>query len=432
MSEHLSSEQITGLLARQLPSTKLLAALNHLHTCAACRAQIGAADATEARVASLRAALSSGAQPSAEHLSYEELAGYVDETLAANERQLANEHLAACEPCLSEVRGLTELRDQLAALPALQSLPTSRLSWGARLKNFRLLPIGEIRPLAALLTVLLLAVLGATWFWRQATTSKQIELTQHKPAAAASQTTPPAPNPEAAAQASPPAASAAVAWLMDHGQRITLDRAGRLSGLPALDEDDEQAIKVAMQQQRAPVATGLAELAGPAGALLSRAEDHAALTLLTPVGTVVQSDRPTLSWQPVDGAASYRVTVLDTDFKLVCASESLSTAHWTLPRPLRRNSVYLWQVTAQVNGQELSSASAALSEARFKVLAQTQVDKLNAAARRYANSHLALGTLYARAGLFAEARREFQSLRQANPQSALARNLLRHLPAPRH
>jgi hypothetical protein len=92
----------------------------------------------------------------------------------------------------------------------------------------------------------------------------------------------------------------------------------------------------------------------------------------------------------------------------------------------------LWQVTAQVNGQEVTSASAALPEARFKVLSQTQVGKLNQAAHRYANSHLALGTLSARAGLFDEARSEFQSLCKANPQSALARNLLRHLPTPRH
>jgi hypothetical protein len=59
------------------------------------------------------------------------------------------------------------------------------------------------------------------------------------------------------------------------------------------------------------------------------------------------------------------------------------------------------------------------------VLEQSKAGELERMRRAYPNSHLVLGTLYAKAGLLAEAEREFRALVAANPQSPIAQKLLR-------
>jgi hypothetical protein len=63
------------------------------------------------------------------------------------------------------------------------------------------------------------------------------------------------------------------------------------------------------------------------------------------------------------------------------------------------------------------------------VLEQAKANELARAKRLFGTSHLTLGLLYADAGLLSEAEREFRLLRAANPNSELARNLLRQIQA---
>jgi len=60
---------------------------------------------------------------------------------------------------------------------------------------------------------------------------------------------------------------------------------------------------------------------------------------------------------------------------------------------------------------------------------QAKVNELAKAKRAYASSHLTLGLLYAEAGLLKEAEQELRLLRKANPNSELARTLLRQVQA---
>jgi tetratricopeptide (TPR) repeat protein len=60
-----------------------------------------------------------------------------------------------------------------------------------------------------------------------------------------------------------------------------------------------------------------------------------------------------------------------------------------------------------------------------------QIDELSAARRDYGSSHLVLGLLYARAGLLEEAEHELRALQKANPDSAIAGQLLRRVRAMR-
>ena len=93
---------------------------------------------------------------------------------------------------------------------------------------------------------------------------------------------------------------------------------------------------------------------------------------------------------------------------------------WVPPRSLARNRVYLWQVIAIKDGQEIKAPVAPAPEARFKVLDQTKADEIVAAR----NSSLVSGLLYAQAGLYDEAERELKKLVKENPQNATAKQLL--------
>ena len=93
--------------------------------------------------------------------------------------------------------------------------------------------------------------------------------------------------------------------------------------------------------------------------------------------------------------------------------------------PLAPGAVLAWQVTATKNGVEITTPSAPDPQARFTVLDRAEADAVARAKASYAGSHLALGVLLARAGLLDEARTELQALAGANPDSALAVDLLR-------
>jgi hypothetical protein len=84
-------------------------------------------------------------------------------------------------------------------------------------------------------------------------------------------------------------------------------------------------------------------------------------------------------------------------------------------------------VTAVVEGKEIQSPVTPAPEARFRLLSLAQEDGLRRAEKLYRGSHLALGVVYSRAGLLDEAEREFSALLAANPDSEVAKKLLRNI-----
>jgi hypothetical protein len=225
--------------------------------------------------------------------------------------------------------------------------------------------------------------------------------------------------------ASPSPAPEIVAALDDGQGRVTLDHRGRIEGLPLLPPDLRRAVGAALQTTRVQTPAAIRELVGTTGTMLGAAEQGGTFAVSAPVGTVVRSNRPTLAWQPLGGAAGYKVTVFDADFNVVADSPMLTATSWTVPQPLGRGVVYRWQVTARKNGAEVVAPSPTEPEARFKVLDENSLKELSSAEPACRQSRLACGVLYSRAGLLDEAEREFRSLAAANPRSTLARALLR-------
>ena len=124
----------------------------------------------------------------------------------------------------------------------------------------------------------------------------------------------------------------------------------------------------------------------------------------------------------MEGANGYLVEVYDPQFKLVASSPQLTDLSWTTT--LERGNVYSWQVKAIKDGEEVTAPRPPAPQAKFRIVDQAKANELARAKRSFGTSHLTLGLLYAEAGVLDEAEREFRLLRNANPDSELARNLL--------
>ena len=94
--------------------------------------------------------------------------------------------------------------------------------------------------------------------------------------------------------------------LRDGALRLVVDAEGRLGGLPAGVPDDARAEAELALAGALPPSTALNGLRGPAGALMGGTPDAAAFGPLSPVGTVVESDRPLFRWSAMPGASRYR------------------------------------------------------------------------------------------------------------------------------
>jgi hypothetical protein len=218
--------------------------------------------------------------------------------------------------------------------------------------------------------------------------------------------------------------SAKVIILNDDGREVTIDKNGRVTGLDSVSENSRQYIARAALSEQIEPAEVLRRLSGQQSGLRGDDNGRKAFRLLYPSRRVVTEDRPTFRWESLSGVTNYRVYVLDANGDQVAQSEELppNQTQWKAPARLRRGQIFSWVVTALVDGTEIISPPASAPEVKFAILSSSDLNELNQLKK--SDSHLALGIFYTRAGLVAEAEREFQKLVQLNPQSELPRRLL--------
>lgn len=406
MNEHISDNLWNRYREGQLAITELLQFDAHLQDCAACQTRLADAAHAAGNFAALRGDLSHLAE---EHLSYEQLAAYVDQQLNATDWAIVESHLQTCANCTREIEDLQRFQQELET--PIQSPKLTKPSWLAawwQTWSWR-----WAMPLAAAACVLVV------WFgarWLRPTTNTppaQTELAQNPGTPSSGEKTPSAP---------------LIASINDGEARITLDQLGNLEGLAALNPDQQQLVISALKSGKVTLARVPSGLIKRADTLLGDSAEGKSFRLTSPVGKLELAQRPQFRWQALPGATSYRVTIFTTDYETVTQSSPLATTAWTPPRALTRNQIYLWQVIAIKDGQEIKAPVAPAPEARFKILDQATADKI-AAAR---DSNLVLGLLYAQAGLYDEAERELKKLAKENPQSNIVKQLLDDLRAQRH
>ena len=172
----------------------------------------------------------------------------------------------------------------------------------------------------------------------------------------------------------------------------------------------------------------LAELDGGPAALRGNNGENKSFRLLAPVAKVLLETRPAFRWEALPDADGYRVFVLNGQGREVAASPDLPATKtvWQPATPLPAGATYTWAVVALVAGKEVVAPAAASPEVKFHLLAAEQARTL-IAGRRKTRSPLALGIMYARAGLLAEAERELQLFLRQQPHSETARKLLRQV-----
>lgn len=458
MSEHLNDEQLGRYRAGTMSPAELLRLDGHLADCASCRGRVRTGEQLVASFAALAADLGLANAPAGAHVSYEQLADLVDARLDGAARLGVEHHLRSCAACAEEARSLSAFRDSLAAEEVATQGTThaSERPFYERLRRLFAFP----RPAAAwglAAAALLLAVVGAVWLgrsYRGARTAPEAAhvAPQSSPERVSSGGVDAANNVEGKAQTKtetetetattdvPPSATpspgadanarAAVVTLKDGGGSVTLNAEGELKGIGWLSPSQAGAVKEALATGR--VAAPEAFAGAGRDTLLGDGPEvgnSKTFALAYPVGAVVASPRPRFAWQRLAGAERYVVDVYDESFDKVATSGDVSGTEWMPASELKRGAAYSWEVTAYTAGGPARAPAPPAPEARFKVLDESRARELQRAERAAPRSHLAVGVLYARAGLLEEAEREFQLLNAANPRSAAARRLLRDVRA---
>jgi anti-sigma factor RsiW len=431
LSEHLTQKQLEDYCLQRLPVAELLPVSQHVGECEVCRQEIESAVNADAAFFAVRSSLFADVLPtdSLAHLTAAQISSQVDNKLSGDELQFVTDHLRHCDECVLAVDDVRAFSKELAPSVARELSPSARPAATERVwqRTFaRLTSLFRPSPVPALgvaLALLLLAVIGWLFVRRlqEQRPKKEIAVVP----AASPQVVPTAlPFPSLATKVEPEI----VAQLNDGKGVLSLDREGKLSGADELPAEYQSFVKKALttrQVERAPQLEGLSR---PPSSLMSANKEKGEFSLIEPAGNVLLSNRPTFRWSTLEGATEYTVEVYDSNFKLVAASPQLTSNLWASP-PLPRGHVYAWQVKATKEGQEVTSPRPPAPQAKFRVLDQAKTDEIVRARRAYPSSHLIVGLLYADAGLLKEAEQELRLLQKANPDSEIARSLLRQVQA---
>jgi len=405
MTEHLSSHTIELLIDRRLEPEDLLSATRHLATCSECRDKASEVAGVLNRVQYLRNDLQL-AVAETQHPGYEQLEAYVDDSLTVKDRETVKRHLASCPDCLREARELESLRDNLKTYPALSGVTVvsreRRESFWEKLAGLLQTRPRQLAFLAAALV--LIAVITVLLIRRPA--PQQIVNKNSAP-----RNTSEANHNSQVADANTNAAN---------GNQETPKGPGEVAAASSY----EGIVKQTIEAQKITAPAVIRDLTGKESKLLGSVEKQDRFALLSPVATLIRSNRPTFRWQKLPGATSYSVAILDLDLNLIEKSSPASRLSWTTLHGLKRNVVYIWQVTALKDGREITAPAAPAREARFKVLSSERAAILSRVSTEMAGSHLKLGIIYAHDGLLDDAEREFRAAIAANQDAALARKLL--------
>jgi hypothetical protein len=389
-----------------------------------------------------------------EHLDYEQLVGLAEKTLDTTDHEVIDIHLAMCPTCREDVSGFLAFRQQIEPElrvhygPIVKERASEKLSWLAWWRALARKPAY----VAALVLIGIGLVMAVLVLKRRAANleARQTSPSQTNTGAVGQTPTPdnqavknvlPTPAPIPSAQLPGPASSpqltvknrqsvkqpenaGAVVALNDVARTVTVDRAGRVSGLDDIPATTRRVITEALLAERLEPPKIVRDLAGE-NSTLRGSNRGQSFKLLSPARAVIIDRQPVFKWEKLSGANAYRVYVLDSRGHQLVKSEDLPSliTEWRPGTALERGNLYSWVVIAVVNRKEIVSPGAAAPAMKFQILSASDLQKLSEL--KATRSHLVLGVFYAKVGLLAEGEREFQKLLLLNPKSGAASNLLR-------
>lgn len=411
MAGHLTEQEIELYRRRETKHGDRRIIAGHLAVCDDCLRRVVDYEHSVVAFNALSEAFLPAVDEKPFHLSNAELARYSANVATSADRVICESHLEICEQCSEELGLLT------AGHAAGQMKSKRRAGW---LHAWGLTP-ARVTVAIALLGFMVFAIV----LWRQrssVTPREESARTNSQGQLASSSPLPSSSNPATQTDNSD---QSNLASLKDSDREIRLDQGGKLTGLDEFDESAQKMARAALAGEALAKPSVLDDLASPNIKLLGDSPSETAFQLIGPLGRTVTEQRPNLKWRELKGATSYVVSLFDNNFNRVAESPPLSKPTWRLAVPLQRGQTYSWEVTAVKDGKEITAPVAPAPRAQFRVL---EADKLNALTKLKGQrpaSHLALGLTYARLGLIPEAESEFRQLVKENPDSALAKRLLR-------
>ena len=428
MSAHLSNEIVERFHNQALATGDRGVIYNHILACETCRRRVVTAQIEAVALRTLTGHLLPNEDEEAFHLELETIEAFVDDTLDLLDRSTVKLHLEDCAQCAAEV---SDLRESLATMKAASRRHSESLR--PEIKSLRSLSFSRPIRIAAMVALIAFAAFAliAVFRWRS---SSPVNITGSQPTPFASPQAP-AVTPSPSTGANPPKLAENpptkepneqprnVIALKDGPNEIALDQSGNVVGLSSLPAETREAVKEALTEERLNRPTVLDDVRSAEVSVRSSTGSEERIRIIYPANTVIKDNKPTLRWTPSKTAEAYRLEIADETFHQVAKSEDLpaTTQSWTPSTPLKRSGIYTWTIRA-VN--KAGEPSALTSQAKFKILGEDKVRELNRL-KTGSQSHLALGLFYAREGMISEAEREFGNLVKQNPDSAVAKRLLK-------
>jgi hypothetical protein len=346
--QHATDQELADFDGRRLSPSDLVRVTDHLASCRECQARLGEPDPAS-RMASLRAAfLGAPVTELAEHVEGDELAAYVDGTLDRIDAETVASHLEDCPACMAEVRDLQAFRTGWTESPAKGSRPTSR-------RRTIMAGIG------------LAAAAALVWVFLPRLSSKN-------------------------APGHGEDATVRVALNDDSGP-VTIDAHGHWSGWPDQASATDARIRRVLESRKLDVPADVARLAGLRAQLRGGGPNAPASFLVSPIGVVVEQDRPVFRWRAVADARAYVVIVATDAGAVLVNSPPVTATEWTPSEPLARGQSYVWQVTASTARGAITAPRPPEPEARFRVLSDEAFRAIEAAGRAAPPPHHLLGVL---------------------------------------
>lgn len=363
-AKHVTAAEIQAYAQRRLSPDEALEISDHLVQCAPCRALLRQAEQFHPQ-----------ARRTDAHASYEEIADFVDDKLDPLTRRELLEKLSRSPAARREAEDLAEFKQHVAATASQPARPVVlRPKWTT-----------WAMPLAAALVA---AAVALSW---NAIAYKRGMIALH-----------------------------------DNGARVHISRDGSVIRGEILPPELRASLKSAIAQNRMQVAADVSALRGKEGTLAGERTTAPQSMLIGPVATAVEETSLELRWRGDARATGYRVTIARNSDDAIIATAEVPKEQltWRPTTQLERGVTYAWQVEALQNGSVIAVApTPPQPQAKFRVLAESELQQLNDVRQPLGKSHIALALADAHAGLVDAADAELAALEAENPGSTFPAQL---------
>ena len=421
--DHLSAQIVHRFLARALKQHEIVAATQHLRVCAYCRENVILL--RRKRPVSLLDQIlpeTSAEDHPCEHL----LAAFVDDDLKPVDGVLIENHVSQCYLCRAALSDLRSFRDELKQMPVKQYLP-------AQEPTPRPISFGTSHPAGPESTGFFDWL---RWFTQPFAIGVAITAAASLMLAFFSLTRPSPPQFAAHETGGTPTSECK---LLDNTREIRFDWGGTInlaSTLPPADLDAVNRICVAaLRNEPLPASPALASLRS--ATTVWRGQQSGAsvpLKIIRPTRTLIKPGRADFQWRTATGVQNYTVHVVDDETQeevvtspTIFPSANASICEWSEGGSLSPGKRYRWYVATVVNAQEIDVPQAQEPPARFSVLSEEELARVNEANQANQGDRLIDGLLDLQVGLLDDAEVDFQALLEERSQTSEGKTLLTRL-----